>query len=274
MKITSLSLGLITALVIFLPKEMPATTLSPVWSDEFNQPVGAAPDDTKWAYALSGDGWGNHELETYTNSRANSSIVSDPDTTDGKALAITAVKDAQGHYSSARLETQGKFSTAYGRIEARLKTPNGKGFWPAFWLLGAKISKVGWPACGEIDILESVDANPTVVYGTLHGPGYSGNHGLQRKLTLPGGALLSAGYHLYAVDWSPGRIAWSVDGKTYHVETASSLPAGTHWVFDDSPFFIVLNLAIGGDWPGNPDGTTTFPQSLMIDYVRVYRLTP
>jgi beta-glucanase (GH16 family) len=251
-----------------------AATPALVWSDEFNQDVGSAPDSSKWTHELGAGGWGNNELETYVDSRSNSFVMADPDATDGHALAIVALKSTSGAYTSARIKTQGKFSTGYGRLEARLKTSNGKGLWPAFWLLGENVATVGWPECGEIDVMETVGSNPTTVYGTLHGPGYSGTGGLSGSRILPDNALLSAAYHIYAVDWSPDKIVWSVDGFVYHTETSSSIPADSRWVFNDSRFFVLLNLAVGGGWPGNPDGTTTFPQQYTIDYVRVYGLPP
>jgi beta-glucanase (GH16 family) len=255
------------------PLHLLAATPAVIWSDEFNQPDNSTPDTAKWAYDLGGNGWGNNELETYTNSADNAFIASDPNASDGKALVIKAIKSSSGGYTSARLKTQGKFTARYGRIEARMKIAAGQGIWPAFWMLGANIDTINWPDCGEIDILESIGANPTTVYGTLHGPGYSGAAGRQGRTTLSSGTLDQA-YHVYAVDWSPGKIVWSLDGTAYHTETPATIPAGTRWVFDDSPFLMILNLAVGGDWPGNPDSTTVFPQTLAVDYVRVYGLPP
>jgi beta-glucanase (GH16 family) len=250
-----------------------AATPALIWSDEFNQAVHTTPDPAKWAYDLGGGGWGNNELETYTDSADNASVADDPGATDGRALLIKAIESSSGGYTSARIKTQGKFTARYGRIEARMKIAGGQGIWPAFWMLGANIDTVNWPGCGEIDVLESIGANPRKVYGTLHGPGYSGDHGLQGSTLLASGTLDQA-YHVYAVDWSPGKIVWSFDGAAYHTETPATIPAGTRWVFDDSPFFLLLNLAVGGFWPGNPDSTTSFPQTLAVDYVRVYGLPP
>ena len=244
-------------------------TAAPLWQDEFNLGDGAAPDARKWTYDLGATGWGNAELEEYTSSRENSFIAADPDATDGKALVIRAVRDANGRYTSARLKTQGIFAVTYGRIEARMKLPEGQGIWPAFWMLGESITKVGWPKCGEIDIMEAPGHEPHKLLGTLHGPGYSGDKGISKATTLRDGKNLSSGYHIYAVDWSPGRIAWSLDGNVYHEVTRATLPKGTNWVFDDAPFFLLLNLAVGGHWPGYPDATTRFPQELRVDYVRV-----
>jgi beta-glucanase (GH16 family) len=220
-------------------------------------------------YDLGGNGWGNNELETYTSEPANASVAADAGASDGKALYIRALKTASGGYTSARIKTLGKFAPIYGRIEARARLANGQGIWPAFWMLGSNISSVGWPACGEIDIIESINAAPKKVYGTLHGPGYSGDKALQGTTTLSNGTLDQA-YHVYAVDWSSDKIVWSFDGAAYYTVTPATLPAGSRWVFNDNPFFLLLNLAVGGNWPGSPDGTTAFPQTFAIDYVRVY----
>jgi len=262
-------LPLIIGASLLPPRSAPAATPALLWSDEFNQAVNSAPDAKKWTYDLGSGGWGNNELETYTDSRANSCIAADTAATDGKALVIAAVKSASGAYTSARLKTQGKFTFTYGRVEARLKTSDGQGLWPACWMLGASIGTAGWPACGEIDIMETVGASPKIAYGTLHGPGYSGASGIGNHASPASGTLASA-YHVYTVDWTPGKIVWSLDGAVYHTVTSATIPAGTKWVFNDSPFFLILNLAVGGYWPGYPDATTKFPGKYSIDYVRVY----
>lgn len=252
---------------------MTSAASNPTWQDEFKQTPGSAPDPKKWTFELGDSGWGNRELQKYTDLRENSFVVDDPEATDGRALVIKAVKTPAGAYTSARLKTQGKFSTTYGRIEARLKLPKGQGIWPAFWMLADSISHVGWPTCGEIDIVELIGHQPGTLYGTLHGPGYSGQHGISKPTVLPAGQIFGDAYHVFAVDWKPGRIEWLLDGKIYHTLTPADLPAGTKWVFDDSPFFLLLNLAVGGYWPGYPDDTTKFPQEYRIDYVRVYPLS-
>ena len=243
----------------------------PIWQDEFNQPVGSGPDPAKWVHDLGATGWGNKELQTYTDSRANSFIVADPEATGGRALVIKAVRDEAGGYTSARLKTHGKFATGPARIEARLKLPKGQGIWPAFWTLGDNIDTVPWPACGEIDVMEMVGHQPGTLYGTLHGPGYSGKHGLSQHIVLPGGATFGDAYHVFAVDWKKDRIDWLLDGKIYCTQTPATIPAGSQWVFDGPPFYLLLNLAVGGLWPQYPDETTIFPQEYRIDYVRVYR---
>lgn len=243
---------------------------APLWQDEFNQPPGTGPDPAKWVADLGDNGWGNKELQTYTDSRENSFVVADSEATDGRALVLKAIRTPTGGYTSARLKTHGKFATRFGRIEARLKLPRGQGIWPAFWMLGDNIDQVPWPACGEIDIVELIGHQPGTLYGTLHGPGYSGQHGLTKFTLLPQDAAFSEAYHIFAVDWRPGRIDWLLDGKIFHTLTPADLPTGAKWVFDDMKGFILLNLAVGGLWPGYPDATTQFPQEYRIDYVRVY----
>jgi beta-glucanase (GH16 family) len=213
---------------------------------------------------LGGGGWGNNELQYYT-SRTNNVRIEN-----GKLVIEARQENYSGsNYTSARLKTQGKVSWAYGRIEARIKIPRGQGIWPAFWTLGTNISPVGWPGCGEIDIMENIGREPTLVHGTVHGPGYSGGNGIGAASSLPGGAAFTDDFHVYALEWTTNQLKWFVDGQQYFSVTPASLPNGTTWVFD-RPQFLLLNLAVGGAWPGNPDGTTVFPQRLIVDYVRVY----
>jgi len=249
---------------------MTSLATTPVWQDEFNQPVGTGPDPSKWVHDLGDNGWGNKELQTYTADLDNAAVIEDASATDGRALVLRAIRRPDGSYTSARIKTHGKFTTSHGLIEARLKLPRGQGIWPAFWMLGSNIDHVPWPACGEIDIVELIGNKPGTLHGTLHGPGYSANLGLGKSTVLPSGEAFSESYHLFAVDWQPGRIIWLLDGKTYQTLTPADIPAGTRWVFDDSPFFLLLNLAVGGVWPGYPNETTEFPQEYRIDYVRVY----
>ncbi|HKB56797.1 MAG TPA: glycoside hydrolase family 16 protein [Lacunisphaera sp.] len=260
-------------LCVLLPFTLAMITSAstPVWQDEFNQAVGTGPDPAKWTHDLGNTGWGNKELQTYTASRENSFVVDDPEATDGRALVLKAMRTSAGGYTSARLKTLGKFATGYGRIEARLKLPRGQGIWPAFWMLGDRIDKVPWPACGEIDVVELIGHKPGTLHGTLHGPGYSGQHGLTKSTVLSNNADFADAYHVFAVDWRPGRIDWLLDGKIYHTRTPADLPAGAKWVFDDNSCFLLLNLAVGGLWPGYPDATTQFPQEYRVDYIRVYR---
>ncbi len=244
------------------------------WSDEFNGAAGTAPDSTKWKHDIGGSGWGNNELEYYTDSTRNAAM-------DGNGnLVITARKENPANYqchygtceyTSARLLTAGKFDQAYGRFEARIKIPRGQGLWPAFWMLGNDIGSVGWPNSGEIDIMENIGKEPGTVHGTIHGPGYSGGGGLTGAYTLPNGQAFADAFHTFTVDWAPDSVTWYVDGVQYSRKTPADA-GGNKWVFDH-PFFMLLNVAVGGYWPGNPDGSTSFPQSMTIDYVRVYSYT-
>ncbi len=241
-----------------------------IWSDEFNGPAGTSPDPQFWGYAEGdGQGYGNHELEYYTASPSNASM-------DGRGNLVITARKASGLtcyygpclYTSARIFTKGKFSVKYGRIEARIKIPGGQGLWPAFWMLGDNIDQVGWPACGEIDVMENWGNQPQKVWGTIHGPGYSGSsgHGGTRNL----GAPLADGFHVFAVDWAPDLIVWSIDGQPYFQARPSDV-APNRWVFDQ-PFFLLLNVAVGGDFGGKPDSSTVLPASMSVDYVRVYAL--
>ncbi len=234
------------------------------WSDDFDGPAGAAPDSAKWTFDTGGGGWGNQELETYADTRDNSYL-------DGKGnLVIEVRQSSSGQYTSARLKTQGKFAVAYGRIEARLKLPAGQGIWPAFWMLGADIPKAGWPRSGEIDIMENIGREPSMIHGTVHGPDYSGAHGIGQSYRLADGARFADDYHVFAVEWSVKSIRFLVDDKVYFTVTPKLLPQGAAWVFDH-PFFLLLNVAVGGSWPGNPDASTDFPQKMLVDYVRIYK---
>ena len=221
------------------------------WGDDFDGPAGGAPDGGKWRFDLGGGGWGNGELETYTDSRGNSAL-------DGNGnLVITARSDGAGGYTSARMLTSGTFTQAFGHFEARMKIPRGQGIWPAFWMLGEDIGSVGWPNCGEIDIMENIGREPGTVHGSLHGPGYSGGNPITGTYSLPGGAAFADDFHTFAVDWSPQAVSWSVDGTVYQTKTPADA-GGNHWAFDH-PFFIIVNVAVGGNWPGNPDGAHPVP---------------
>jgi len=239
------------------------------FADEFDGPAGAAVDGGKWQLE-TGDNVNNHERQYYTGGANNAAL-------DGNGhLVITARRENPGNYNcwygrceytSARLNTSGRFTQAYGHFETRMKIPRGQGMWPAFWMLGDDIGGAGWPNCGEIDIMENVGFEPGTVHGTLHGPGYSGSDSIGAGYTLSGGRAFADDFHTFAVDWSPNSVTWSVDGTAYSTRTPADL-GGREWVFDH-PFFLIVNLAVGGYWPGDPDGSTTFPQQLVIDYVRV-----
>ncbi|CDW85570.1 glycoside hydrolase family 16 [Stylonychia lemnae] len=224
-----------------------------VWSDEFN---GNQLDMSKWSYE-TGPGNNNHELE-YNTDRSQNSWVSDG------FLHIQALREDYGgrQYTSARMNTNGKYSVLYGKIEMRAKLPFGQGMWPAFWLLGDNLNQVGWPACGEIDIMELIGKDPNNVHSSLHAPSYDTTQNYWHQEGF------ANDFHTYAANWQPDRIEFYVDGQLF--QTYYKTQSGGHWPFDQGQkFFIILNLAVGGDWPGNPDGSTQFPQQYVIDYVRV-----
>jgi beta-glucanase (GH16 family) len=247
------------------------------WSEEFDGLAGQAPNPALWTAEIGTgpgeDGWGNKQLEYDTDRPENVAL-------DGEGhLVITALKESyQGSaYTSARLKTQGKREQKQGRIEARIKMPVGKGLWPAFWLLGTDIDQVGWPTCGEIDVVEYRGQQPLAVQGSLHGPGYSGGNPLTGSFSLPGPDGFDQDFHVFGIEWDEEQIAFEVDGVAYqsfqHTGPYSDLPPGTAWVFD-KPFFILLNLAVGGTFVGTPNAATTFPQAMVIDYIRVYERDP
>ena len=184
-------------------------------------------------------------------------------------LVIKALKEnyQTNSYTSGRIKTQNKYSFTYGKVEMKAKLPQGQGIWPAFWMLGDNITTIGWPNSGEVDIMEFVGKTPTNVYGTLHGPGYSGGTGIGTSYTYPAGFVND--FHTYAIEWEPNVVRWYFDGTLFQTRTIEDL-SGKQWVFDHN-YFLLLNLAVGGEWPGGPDATTVFPQKYTVDYVRVYQ---
>jgi beta-glucanase (GH16 family) len=236
-----------------------------VWSDEFNGLAGVSPDAAKWKYDLGtgNNGWGNAELEYYTNRPSNVSL-------DGSGnLAITARSEmySGSAFTSARIKTAGVFEQAYGRIEARIKTPWGPGIWPAFWMLGSDVETKGWPQCGEIDIMELRGQKPNIVSGTVHGPGYSGGASITKSFALENGRY-DVDFHLFAVEWGKDYIDFFVDSTLYQRITPDNITGS--WVFDH-PFYLILNVAVGGNYLGFPTSQTPFPQSMLVDYVKVYK---
>jgi beta-glucanase (GH16 family) len=237
------------------------------FTDDFDGVAGAGVDQSKWRFE-TGDNINNHERQYYTSGTHNAAL-------DGQGhLVITARKENPANYqcwygtcqyTSARLNTAATFTQAYGHFETRMKIPRGQGMWPAFWMLGT--GSAGWPGNGEIDIMENVGFEPGTVHGTIHGPGYSGSAGIGAGYSLPSGQSFADGFHIFAVDWAPSSITWSVDGHAYETRTPADLN-GNPWVFDH-PFYLLMNLAVGGYWPGDPDGSTSFPQQLVVDYVHV-----
>lgn len=235
------------------------------WHDEFNAGVGKRANSAYWGYNTGQTGWGNDELEDYTSSVTNSHIIADPGATDDLALQIQAMETSPGNYTSARLLSQGLASVQYGFVEARLRMPYGQGIWPAFWMLGSDINTVSWPACGEADIMENIGSVPTTNWGSLHAPNFNPSE----TFVLGSGQQYNTAYHLFQADWTPNTFTFLVDDNAYHSENVNDDLA---WPFNEQMFFI-MNIAVGGNWPGSPDASTVFPQNLLIDYVRVYHLT-
>ncbi len=240
------------------------------WNDEFDGAAGTLLNDKDWTCQTGGDGWGNNEMEYYTTSASNASM-------DGSGSLVITARDEKPSNAvcwygtcsktSARCNTQGKFEFTYGLVEARIQIPKGQGIWPAFWLLGANINQVGWPNSGELDIMENIGKEPQTIYGTAHGPGYAGQGIGDSHYNAQNYA---DDYHVFAIDWEADGLTWYVDGKSYFNLTKDDL-GKDRWVFDHD-FFILLNVAVGGNWPGVPDKTTVFPQTMKVDYVRVYQL--
>ena len=252
---------------------LPGWTL--VWSDEFNRAASTPPDPAHWGYDV-GDGssggnagWGNRELEYYTQDPANAS-------TDGQGNLIIAARQADGttkcyygtcRYTSARLLTRDRFQFTYGHVEARIKVPSGAGMWPAFWMLGANIDTLPWPRCGEVDIMEQVGRLPNRIFGTIHGPGYSGDRAVGGKVDLP--SPVADQFHVFAIDWTRDSLIWTVDGTPYQHATPADV-APNRWAYN-LPFFLLINLAVGGSFGGPVAADAQFPLSMSVDYVRVYR---
>jgi beta-glucanase (GH16 family) len=243
--------------------EQTVTTLTElVMQDEFD--INGAPNSTIWGYDIGtgANGWGNNELQYYTNRKENVTVQNG-------YLLITARKESfQGSpYTSARLLTKGKFDQRYGRFEARIRLPWGQGIWPAFWMLGADIDTNPWPGAGEIDIMEFRGQEPSTVLGTLHGPGYSGGESVTKSYTLKNDRF-DTGFHVFGIEWAPDYVNFYVDDVLYNQITPADVPG--EWVFN-KPFFILINLAVGGSFVGSPDSETVFPQTMLVDYVRVYK---
>lgn len=244
-----------------------ATFTELVMQDEFD--TDGAPDSSIWSYDIgtgagtaAGAGWGNNELQYYTNRSENVTVQNG-------ILIISAKKEsfAGSNYTSARISTKGKFEQTYGRFEARIRLPYGQGIWPAFWLLGDESNADSWPEIGEIDIMEYRGQNPTTIIGSLHGPGYSGGMAISKSYTLKNDRF-DTGFHVFGIEWGPEYINYYVDDVLYNQITPADVTG--EWVFDH-PFYIIINLAVGGDFVGPPDNETIFPQTLLVDYVRVYK---
>jgi beta-glucanase (GH16 family) len=257
---------------------IPSGTL--VWSDEFanSTSVAAQPNPLVWTYDTGNGGWGNNELENYCawGSTGTPCSAASPNAfvdTNGY-LNIVARQPSNDVYTSARMKTQGLFSFQYGRLEVRAQVPEAQGFWPAAWLMGNNIVTVNWPACGEMDVLERIDAagTPDWNQGSIHGTGFTGGN-LGTVYDFPGG-VTAATWHTYGMIWKKGSVAYYVDNPAspYVTYTPSSISgfSGAVWPFDAGPRFIIINLAVGGSWPGSPNSSTPFPSTMLVDYVRVY----
>lgn len=233
-----------------------------VWEDEFSGPSGQSPDPSRWKYDIGTD-WGNQQLEFDTDRPENVSL-------DGNGhLAIIARREnfSGSAFTSARITTQGTFDQTYGRFEARIKMPWGPGIWPAFWMLGSNIETVGWPQCGEIDIMEYRGQEPNIIHGSVHGPGYSGGQAITKSYGFSQDRF-DTDFHLFAIEWGESYINYYVDDALYFRVEPEDVPG--EWVYDQ-PFYILLNLAVGGNYVGFPTSQTPFPQTMLVDYVRVYK---
>lgn len=239
-----------------------------VFRDDFNGDSGSPPDPSSWN-TLVREVNQNQEAQYYTDRRANSFL-------DGSGhLVIRALRETLGSrsFTSARLDTKGHVEPKYGRIAARMRMPSGKGLWPAFWLLGSSFSSVGWPACGEIDVVEFRGSQPDRAIASIHGPEYFGSTALSRLFELEGSSFADD-FHVFSIEWTAEGIRWLVDGQVYHVRTPAGLAElGKTWAFDQ-PFFVILNLAVGGQFDGEPTNDTPFPSDMVVDYVVVSRLEP
>lgn len=236
------------------------TTWQLLWSDEFNET--GALNASNWTYDLGAGGWGNNELQEYTNTADN--VISE----DGvlKIIAQKIPMNGYDAFTSARVKTLGLFSETYGRFEARIKTPSGAGIWPAFWLLGDSVETVGWPQCGEIDIMELVGQRPNIISGTIHGPGNFGTGGIGKTFGYAN-ERFDGDFHLFAIEWGVDYLDFYVDDNLYQRITPGDVE---EWVFNE-PFHIILNVAVGGNLVGFPTSSTPFPQTMEVDYVRVYK---
>jgi beta-glucanase (GH16 family) len=242
----------------------------PLWRDEFDGPAGASIDPSKWTAELGGE-WGDNELQQYTDRPANVSL-------DGSGhLVIAANRETYTgpdgvtrDYTSARLTTLGKFDFRYGKVAARMKVPRGKGLIAAFWGLGSDLHDVGWPQTGEFDVVEVLGDKPSIVHGSLHGPGV-GEHGWAQTEELKADEPLSHDWHVYAVTWTKGRFEFSIDGKVYSTRVAAGLPGGARWPFEGRDFHLLLTLSVGGPWAGAPDASTQWPARFLVDWIRVTR---
>ncbi len=236
------------------------------WEDTFSGPAGDPPSQSKWTPDVGGNGWGSKQLQYYTD---NQNVY-----LDGKgSLILEARKEDTGkfgcwygpcQYTSARISTRDHFSFTYGLLEARIKIPHGQGLWPAFWLLGSNYESVGWPACGEIDVMENIgQKKPATLYGSVHGP-----ENFINSYTLPHGTFADD-FHVFALQWEPDHLTFFMDGISYATINKATFTKRQDWIYDH-PFNIILNVSVGSAWPGNPNSTTVFPQKMYISYLKLY----
>ena len=241
-----------------------------VWAEEFDGAYGSPPNPGVWQAEVGGHGWGNEELQFYTAGTENAHL----DGNSNLAIIVRRSKPQLRHqlyggrkYTSARLISKNRLTTAYGLIQARIKIPTGNGIWSAFWMLGQDIDEVGWPNCGEIDVMENFGKDPLAVHGTVHGPGYAGMSGLTHRYLAK--SRLSDDFHIYSVDWEPGRIRWYFDDTPYATIRIHDVQKNP-WVFNHE-FYFLINVAVGSGFFSEPDGTVAFPQTMLIDYIRIYK---
>lgn len=255
------------ATLLDLPDYDPDGEWTLVWSDEFDAEAGEPINADYWTCEVGGWGWGNAQLEHNTARTEN--VVHDGA---GHLKIIAREESYLGNdYTSGRCNTMDKVEFTYGRVEARINLPEGQGMWPAFWMLGANFPEIGWPDSGEIDIMENVGYEPRSIHGTIHGPGYSGSGGLGTRYLFD--EPVANDFHVFGIEWEPDVIRWTVNGEVFHTATnPDSLYGMGEWVYDHD-FFMLINVAVGGNWPGSPDETTVFPQEMLVDWVRVYQRT-
>lgn len=242
-----------------------------IWTDEFRGRAGASPKSARWQVIYGGNGFGNNELQYYTRRSSNLAL-------DGRGrLVITALRGlyrgrdgVTRSYTAGAIQTKGRFNVMYGKLEARIQIPQGKGLWPAFWAVGGNVNRVGWPRSGEIDMMENV-GNPFTIYGSIHGPQRGRPNGYGISARKRASRSLARAFHVYGVTWTPNKLVFTLDGHPYATDTRATLGGGQRWVFNH-PFFLILNLAVGGNWPGAPDASTSFPARMLVDWVRVYSL--
>jgi beta-glucanase (GH16 family) len=268
-------IGTAAALAVLLAPSAHAQTWNLVWSDEMNFAANTLPDSTKWAYDNPTAGSSNQEWQIYCGSTGagrtgNCANWQQNARYDGAGNLVISALTVNGQWTSARLFTYGKYSLTYGRVEARIRMPFAAGLWPAFWLLGNNImTGTPWPDCGEMDIMESVPSlGANRIRASLHGPGFSGGSSIHGDYTFPSGGRVDTGYHVYGMIWNANQVQYYVDGVTF--ATFNSSQVGS-WPFNNNPAFMILNLAVGGTWPGPPNSTTPNPARMYVDYVRVYK---